>query len=426
MKRVILLIVALSVPAFAQDQPKVISLSDAQSIALRTYPAIASATFNAQAAGEQVRQVRSSLLPTLSGNFTNVGADPNTSVAAGNITTSSLVSRGGATGLTVSQLITDFGRTGKLIESTSLRAQAQQQRVALSRSQVLLMVTQAYFRAQRASSVLEVSRATVGARRLVLRQVQALSESSLKSTLDLSFAEVNLSEAELALMRAENQASAARAELSAAMGLPNLENFEMREEPLPPAIGNDVQSAIQSAFVSRPDLAGLQLNKDAAARFAEAEKRLWLPSISFLGTAGVVPFRESKLQGSYSAAGVNLAIPVFSGHMFSARRNEAEFRAQAVGKDVEEMQIQIARDVRLAWLEADSAFHRLDVTSRLLAQSEKALRLAHSRYDLGLSSIVEFNQAQLNRTTAEIEQARAKYDYQIAVTVLNYQTGTLK
>ena len=420
------LLAALTVlAALAQDPRKVLTLADAQTIALRNYPALASATLNAQAAGEQVRQAKSSLLPTLSGNFTNVGAEQDTSIAAGNITTSSLSSRAGAGGIAVSQLITDFGRTNKLIESTSLRAQAQQQRVALSRAQVLLNVTQAYFRTQRARSVLEVARATVATRRIVLRQVSALAESSLKSTLDVSFAEVNLSDAELSLLRAENQANGAQAELSAAMGSPTAEAFELTEEPLPAPLG-DVQAAIQDALKQRPDLASLALNKDSATRFAEAEKRLWMPSISFLGAAGAIPFRESKLQGTYGAAGVNVNIPVFNGHLFSARRGEAEFRAEAAGKDVQELSLQITRDVKLAWLEADTASHRMDLAARLLAQAGKSLRLAQSRYDLGLSSIVEFTTAQLNKTSAEMEQARAKYDYQIAVAALGYQTGALK
>ncbi|MEP6535705.1 MAG: TolC family protein [Bryobacteraceae bacterium] len=421
------LMAALSALAvFAQDQRKVLTLAEAQATALRLYPAIASASLTAQAAGEQVRQAKSALLPLMSGNFTNVGAQADTSVSAGNITTSSLVSRAGASGLTVSQLITDFGRTNRLIESSSLRAQAQKQRVALSRAQVLLVVSQAYFRAQRSRSILEVARATVGARRIVLRQVQALADSSLKSTLDVSFAEVNLSDAELTLLRTENQANAALAELSAALGSPGQQALELTEEPLPAPIDSDAQSAIQNALSRRPDLAGLTLNRDSIARFAEAEKRLALPTISFLGTAGAVPYRETKLAGTYGAAGVNVSIPVFNGHLFSARRGEAEFRAQAAGKHVEELMLQIARDVKVAWLEADTAAHRMDLAARLLTQAGKSLRLAQSRYDLGLSTIVEFSQAQLNQTAAEMEQASSKYDYQIAVAGLSYQTGAFQ
>jgi len=51
---------------------------------------------------------------------------------------------------------------------------------------------------------------------------------------------------------------------------------------------------------------------------------------------------------------------------------------------------------------------------------------AQERYNLGLSSIVEWTQAQLSQTRAQIEQATARYDYQSRSAALRFQTGTLK
>ena len=83
------------------------------------------------------------------------------------------------------------------------------------------------------------------------------------------------------------------------------------------------------------------------------------------------------------------------------------------------------RDVRTAWLNANSAFQRLAVADQLLKSATDALDLAQSRYRLGLSSIIEFSQAQLNLTQAQLESASAKYDYQAQLSVLNYQIGSL-
>jgi outer membrane protein len=66
------------------------------------------------------------------------------------------------------------------------------------------------------------------------------------------------------------------------------------------------------------------------------------------------------------------------------------------------------------------------VTDQLLQQASLALELAQARYTLGLSSIVELSQAQLNLTQAQIEQASAKYDYQIQRAMLDYQVGRLR
>ena len=71
------------------------------------------------------------------------------------------------------------------------------------------------------------------------------------------------------------------------------------------------------------------------------------------------------------------------------------------------------------------AFRRLDVTARLVHEADQALRLARVRYDNGLGSIVELNQAQLSQTSAQIEAAGARYDYLSRRAALSYTTGTL-
>jgi outer membrane protein len=123
---------------------------------------------------------------------------------------------------------------------------------------------------------------------------------------------------------------------------------------------------------------------------------------------------------------VDVHIPIFNGHLFSARREEAHYRALQTEQGLRNEEEAIARDVRTAWAAASTAFQRLDVTAELLRQATLALSLAQGRYDLGLASIVELTQSQLNLTTAEIENLNAKYDYQSQNAALQYTVGGLR
>ena len=87
---------------------------------------------------------------------------------------------------------------------------------------------------------------------------------------------------------------------------------------------------------------------------------------------------------------------------------------------------QVERDVRTAWASSFTAYQRLDVTAQFLREATLALNLAQGRYDLGLASIVELTQGQLNLTQAEIENLSAKYDYQIQYANLQYTIGALR
>ncbi|HUA21279.1 MAG TPA: TolC family protein [Bryobacteraceae bacterium] len=412
-------------PTLTAQAPPVVSLDQAQQIALGNHPKIAAVALTAQASGFQVKEARSAYFPTLSVNVTGVGTEHGSVLSAGAVTTSSIYSRQ-STGVVLNQLITDFGRTADLIKSAKLRNESENQNVTNTRAQVLVSVQQAYYRALAAQSVLKVAQATLSLRRVTLRQVTALAQSALRSTVDVSFAQVNESQAELDLLRAENDAIASHSELSAAMGYDHDQPFSLNDEPLPAALNPNVDALIQEANRERPDLAALRLNQKALDRYADAEKDLRNPTISLGAVAGVAPVRDPRLPESYSGAGVNISIPVLNGGLFKARREEAEARAAAAAKDVQDLSVQVARDVRVAWLNANDAFRRLDVTARMEAQANESLRLAQARYDAALGSIVELNTAQLNQTASQIAAASAKYDYLSARAALNYTMGLLR
>lgn len=419
-----LLLMALAASAAVAQPPTTLTLSRAREIALRSHPRIQAAGAVAQAANSAITEARAPLYPALGGNFTAARAEHNSTLSAGALTTSSLNSRV-SSGLVASQLVTDFGRTSNLTATAKLRAAAEGRNVVNTKAQILLEVTEAYYGAQSAAAVLRAARAAVDNRAVTLRQVRALAQSSLKSTVDVSFAEVALSEAQLQLYRAENDVEAGRARLAAALGLQTSTTFVLSDESLPPALPATPEELIGQALKDRPDLASLMLNRDAAFRFAAAEKRLRYPSVSLVGAAGGAPEHDDRIRGTYSSAAVNVNIPILNGGLFSARHAEAEFRAKAVASDVQDLTISITRDVRMAWLEANTAFRSLDVTARLVAEADQALRLAQLRYDNSLGSIVELNQAQFSQTSAQIEAARAKYEYLSRRAMLDYAIGVL-
>ena len=261
---------------------------------------------------------------------------------------------------------------------------------------------------------------------MVSDQVSALAKSKLKSELDLSFASVNLSQAMLLKLDAENNAQAALASLSAVLGYPSLQTITLVEEtePISAPDGNP-DNLIAEAFSRRPELLALGFESESEQKLRNAERDRNLPTISALGAIGDTPIRDSRLSSWYGAVGVNVQVPIFNGFLFTARTHEADLRAQASEQRVLDLRNRISRDVRSAWLDARTAYQRLSVSTQLLDQANRALDLSQTRYRLGLGSIVELSQAQLQQTQAQIGNAQAGYQYRLAQSVLRYQTGSL-
>jgi outer membrane protein len=409
--------------------PVQLTLQDAEALALKNHPQVLAAQATVREFNELVVETRSAYFPTLAGELTGSAGNPQARIGAGYLAASRLFDRLG-TGISLSQLITDSGRTPNLVASSRLQAQASQQTYQATRYDVLLAVNQAYFEALRAQALVKVGEETVAARQLVADQVTALEKNKLRSQVDVAFADVNLSEAKLLLLGAQDQVRAAFAELTRALGAQQESNYKLVDEPLPPSPPSDPESLIAQAFSNRPDLLSLQFQRDAAVKFERAERALSFPTVSLVGVAGAIPeinqILSTNIPNNYEGAALNVDVPIFNGHLFAARREAARYRAQAEDQRVRDLQERIARDVRVAWSRSTTAFQNLDVTAQLLREATLALDLAQGRYNLGLSSIVELSQAQLNLTQAEIENLSAKYDYQSVYAMLQYTMGLLR
>ena len=421
-----LAVAALATAATASAQtPPQLTLRDAEQRALAGHPGVLAAQAVSQAAQQTVSEVRSAYWPTFFGSVTGVGAPDNTRITAGALNNPSIFSRLGL-GVTAAQLVTDFGRTSDLAQTQQLRANAQAQDATTVRATVLLDVDRAYFDTLRAQAVLRVAQQTVDTRQIVVDQVSALTQSGLKSGLDLSFARVNLSQAQLLRVQAEGDVQSAFATLNTAMGAPQTSTYSLVEQPLGAPSSDDASMVIAQALRDRPDVAAERLAAEAASKFVLAERALSFPTIAAVATAGVTPYRDQVLNEHYSAAGFNVTVPIFNGGLYSSRRSEAAYRAQAADDARRDLENRVARDVTMAWVQVRTGYQRVDLTNQLVVQARDALDLAQQRYDMGLSSIVELTQAQLNETEAEIAQASARYEYQAKSAALKFQTGQLR
>jgi outer membrane protein len=413
----------------AQTPPQNLTLAQAVQIAVKNHPKIAAAQNLQSVAGQQVIEARAPYYPNLAAEITGSQGLYESRIGAGGLATSQLFSRQGD-GLIVNQLITDLGRTGNLVASSKLQAQATAQTTQATVYDVTLDVNRAYFGALQAQAVVRVAQETVTARQTLANQVTALGQAQLKSQVDVSFAEVNLSEAQLMLIRARANLQEAFADLSRALGVDTAPaQYQLTEGVSPGTPPPTVEDLVAQAVQNRPELADLRLRYEAAQKFEAAEKDLKRPNLTLVAVGGALPYLDQSPRVApegYEGVAVNLDIPIFNGHLFSAREEAARYQALAANQRVRDLQQQVEHDVRVAWLAASTAYERIPVTVQLVSQAQLARDLAQGRYDLGLASIVELTQAQLNLTQAQIENVGAQYDYQSAYAVLQYTIGALR
>ncbi len=409
----------------AVEQRPTLTRSEAEQMAIKNNPRVSVGRLIALAQHQVVRETRAAELPTFNTSITAEDAEDASRISAGSLTASRLFEHAGAGG-GFTQLITDFGRTRNLVASAKLQEKAQNANALATTEDIVLATDQAFYNALQAQALLKVAEQNVDTRQTTQTQVNQLTKNKLKSTLDLSFADVNLSQGKLLLLDAQNNADSTMAALDAVLGLDRKVTYDLVEnntqmQPPPP----DDDQLIRLGLQQRPDLQALNYDAQASVKFSHAQRDQMFPSISAAGTAGSVPIRPAQYYTTnwWGGVGVNMNIPIFNGFLYSAQAKEASIRAQAASEQSRDLRDRIVRDIRTSWLAANTAYQRVAVSAELLKQANLALTLAQTRYQMGLSSIVELSQAQYQQTDAAISNTNAQYQYKLALATLNYQIG---
>jgi outer membrane protein len=405
--------------------------TQAEQLAIKNNPRISVGRLLALAQHQVYREARAAELPNFNGAITAVNAHEGTRIGAGSLTSSRLLEHAGA-GVTLSQLITDFGRTFNLVSSTKLLEKAQDANALATTEDTVLATDQAFYNVLQAQALLKVAQQTVATRGSVEHQIDELTKNKLKSTLDLAFAQVNLSQAKLLLLDAQSNVDSTIAALTAVLGFDKQVAYELSDEDTePPPPPPDAEVLINTALQQRPDLQALTFDQQAAEKFRRAQRDQLFPTISALGIVGATPVRPDCfgdcsnyfVSSWYGALGVNMSIPIFNGFLFPAQASEAKYRAKAAAESTRDLRDQVVRDVRTAWLTANTAFDRVGVAGELAKEADLGLNLAQERYKLGLGSIVELSQAQLQQTDAAIGYVNAQYQYRFSLSTLNFEIG---
>lgn len=227
------------------------------------------------------------------------------------------------------------------------------------------------------------------------------------------------------LAQVTNELSIDRLSFAAVLGFDGPRPFQLVEQPVHPPSDEAAAALVARALSGNPKLAQLRLEISAALRASDATDALDYPTISAIGAAGVIVDHDPRLANSYAAGAFNLSLPLYSGNAIAAQRHRASMRIEIARAELRAAEDDIAKEVRVAMSNRTYTYARLAMAGRLLAQASLAYDLAKSRFDLGLSSIVDLNQADLNRTSAALTESTDKQDYLIQQAILANRLGDI-
>lgn len=420
MKRHSLLITILMLffacPVLAQEPPikagDPLDLDKAIEIGLKMNPTIAGSYYAMKAREAQVGQARSGFFPRFDGaaSFTRNFSVYNTNDP---YYTSLLEQYNqNVANVTLKQMIFDFWRTPTSLNISKLNLESSRRDIDDSVNKIANTIKSSYYGVLKAKRSRDVSVEVVGQYVKHLRIAAIFFEAGKKPKYDVTKAELDLSNAKLNLINAENDYKIAWVNLNNAMGIDSDAEYAIHDNLAYQKYEITMEEALKTAYQARPDLKSLEAQRDSAEKSIARAKQEYYPQINGNAQYNFAGSQYPLGQGWY--AGVGLTVNLFDGLYTTSKVAEALANKQSVDSKISAVKLQIMLDVKQAWLGLIKAQQTIDTTNVQIKQASENLEITNLRYEAGLADPLEVTDATVSYSQARLANINALFDYKVA------------
>jgi outer membrane protein len=406
-----------------------LGLEEAVNIGLENAPVIVARVGDYIAAQQRVNQALSPMFPQLSssGNF---GRARQISPASGSSATNDF----GSINATLSQLLWDFGRTWAAKDVAKYTADAVKELLETQKLDIAQLVKTQYFTLLLSKRLVQVNLAALERAEVNLRSAQGFFQVGTQPKSFVTRAEVDVANARVNVIRAQNAVNLARVALNTAMGIAINSPTEVRDLLSYQQYPTDRSQLVSEALRNRPEYRQVRAQFDAAEASVRQTFRDFFPNLFASGTYGIAgvsggPAFNQRVTngfvdyGNQWNVGLTLNWNIFDGGNRIARYKEAKANVEASQARVRDTELQIWQNVEQSYLNLGESEARIGAAQKAVESAGENYQLARGRFDAGVANIIELTDAQLALTQAQSDEAQALADYRIAIARLERALG---
>lgn len=400
---------------------RVLHLDEAVKTGLERRPSVLVARAQTEAASGRVEQARSGYLPQVTGTAIAMRAHGTSSVRPTTSAVPTTVGASGRTynvfsfGISASQLIWDFGQTINRTRAAGAQREAFESSERTARYEAALAIRQAFFQAHAQRALVAVGEESVANMERHLQQVRGFVEQGIRPEIDLAQARTDLANARVTLINAQNGYLTAKAQLNQAMGVVQGTDYDVADEGLAPIDGEDGPSEplVEQALAARPELVSLQKQTKALELTVSAIRGAYGPTLS--GVGGVSEAGPSlDALGLNWNIGLNLTWPIFQGGLTHGAVREARANVSVAQAQLTQAELEVRLQIEQARLNLRSAKAAIEAAKDARDNARERLRLAEGRYESGVGSIIELDDAAVASLAAGAQLVQAQYNLSAA------------
>lgn len=387
-----------------------LTLRRAIDVAIKNQPSILASQSSVRANEARVGQAKASYYPQLdaSGSYSKVSpATSSTSTGTYSGSIGKYDQYTSSVGL--NQMIFDFGKTPTQVNIGKLNAESSRFDLSNTQGVVILNVKQAYYNVLQAQRNRGVARESVKQFQQHLEQASGFYRVGTKSKIDVTKAEVDFSNAQLNLIKAENQVKLAFVTLNNAMGISDTPQYSLQDNLFYVKYDLSLEEATSKAYNQRPDLQSLIKKKEASKASIDLARKGYFPVLS-----GNVNYNYTNTSFPLNEGwnyGLNLSVPLFSGFQTKYQVAEAQANHDTVSANEQSLRLDIYSQIQQAYLSLREADERISTSEVTVRQAKENVELATGRYRAGVGSPLEVTDALVGLNNAQVAYTQALTDY---------------
>ncbi len=305
------------------------------------------------------------------------------------------------------------------------------------RQTVVFSVMSNYLALLERQQQIEIQQENLESQRQQLQQIQEFTNVGSRPISDLYQQQAAEASAELNLLNAERAYQLSEVNLIQVLQLDPFGSYEF----VAPEVGDadlvmqqyNVEDMLREAFTQRLDLKAREYDIVAAEEGVRAARSGFWPTLSL--SFGTNSSYDDQSQFNFSDQftdirrssniGFSVGIPIFDRFQTRNLVEQSRVSYNNARLSLEDLQQNIALDVRQSFLDYLTAEKSLDVTEKQLISAEQALTAEQERYNVGAATLVELSQARANFVQAQSDRNQARFDFIFQKKLIDYYMGKL-
>lgn len=323
--------------------------------------------------------------------------------------------------ITFQQMLYDFGVTQNQATIKRLDYEAYKTTLGATINDVIYQTKDAYYNLLLAFESKKVAEDTVNKFEMFYNQAKAFYEIGMNPKVDVTIAEVNLSNAKLQLIQADNAVNLAIARLNNIMGVPFIDQYNVQERLQYQPVDITFNKAVDIAREARPELKLAELKVESANQTVKLVKKSYFPTLSVEGQYQLGGRSWTNNYG-YNFGGY-LNFPTVNGMLIKNEIQEARYLYDKELANARNTQNQIYLEIQNAFLTLEEKKNQMPVALLGVKQSKENYELSYGRYRVGEANPTELKDAQINYQQAQLSYYTALYQYNSAKAALEKAVG---